>query len=121
MEQDVAASRVVEVLAEDETLDERRDAVELGFVAQGRNVDAGRVGDLLRTQEVEDDGEEFRVAVDEQSPAFVPKTRNSTGQQGAEERVRAPSQRVAGSRESLPTNVQVYYFGTLVLEASHLM
>ena len=79
VEQDVAASRMVKILAEDEPFDEGGDAVKLGLVSQNGDVDAcGR--DLLRSQEVEDEREEFRIAIDENRPRIVFQTRDAPRQ-----------------------------------------
>ena len=112
VEEDVAASRVVEIFAENEAFDQGGDAIELGFVSEGGDVHARR-RDLLRAQEVEYEGEEFRVAVDEDRPRVVLETRNSTGEQGTEEGVGTPRQRVPGSRKSLSTHVQMNDLGRL--------
>ena len=79
MEQHVATSGMIEILAQNEAFHQRSDAVELGLVSQRRHVDARRRY-FFRPQEIEDYGKEFGVAIDENRPAVVFQTRDATRQ-----------------------------------------
>ena len=119
-EEHVAAQRALQVLAEHETPDERRDAVELGLVAQHGDVDALQV-DLLGAQVVEYDGEVARIAVDEERARLVATRRYAAGQERREERVLYGAQRLTRRRELRAAHVQIDYVARERLVGHHLL
>ena len=105
-EEDVSAQRAIKVLAQHQSLDQRRHAVKLGLVPQHGDVDAVEV-ELLGAPEVQDDGEELGIAVDEEGACLVATRRYAPAQHGREEGVGSERERLPRGREAGAAHVQV--------------
>lgn len=90
---------MAEVVAEHESLGQRRNVVELGLVQQDTDFAAADVY-FACPQVVQDYRKELRVTVDEDGPVLVAQRRNAAAEQGREEGVRQLVQGLPGRGEA---------------------